>query len=59
MHCMRCIVLVPVLIGPVENITEDEDEAWVTTYYGAGLDDTCIEDPQQVLPTAEEDVPVV
>ncbi|KAJ6794033.1 proline-rich receptor-like protein kinase PERK9 [Iris pallida] len=38
---------------------KDEDEALVSTYYGAGLDDTYVVDPQQVPPTAEKDVPVV
>ena len=52
-------MLVPVLTGPVENITEDEDEALVTTYYGAGLDDTYVVDPQQDPPAAEDVVPVV
>ena len=33
-------MLAPVLTGPVENITEDEEEACVDTFYGTSLDDT-------------------
>ncbi|KAJ6831042.1 uncharacterized protein M6B38_351935 [Iris pallida] len=40
-------------------LAEDEEEALVSTYYGAGLDDTYVVDPQQDPPAAEDVVPVV
>ncbi|KAJ6808095.1 hypothetical protein M6B38_168430 [Iris pallida] len=47
MILLRCTVLTPVLTGPVENITEDEAEAFCPTYNGATLDDCCDLDQQQ------------
>ena len=41
-------MLAPVLTGPVENITEDEEKAGVDTYYGATLDECLDLDQQQV-----------